>query len=193
MITNDLKLTDISMVEDQGNCDEGNDNGSTNGLVDYNLTQSDGSNSGSSGSTNGSGEISPAKSVIANVVKVKKPEELLDDAIIFKCKNSPIHEKPDFPIVGPPMMLPQKSLSDPSIYVPPTKPGGVIAPPPMGLLPPWNPAQWFQPDVFRCATHRQQPVGCEADCDEVAKNSEKTPEDIWDSDINKVEDSEATQ
>merc|ERR1712051_409275 len=41
MLTNDLKLADISMVEDQGNSDEGNDNGSTNGLVDYNLTQSD--------------------------------------------------------------------------------------------------------------------------------------------------------
>ena len=98
MLTNDLKLADISMVEDQGNSDEGNDNGSTNGLVDYNLTQSDRSTNGSSGSTKGSGEISPAKSVIANVVKVKKPEELLDDAIIFKCKNSPTYEKPDFPM-----------------------------------------------------------------------------------------------
>merc|ERR1711971_80898 len=79
MLNNDLTLTDLSMVEDQGNCDEGNDNGSTNGLVDYNLTQS---TAQSDGSSNGSGEISPAKSVIANVVKVKKPEELLDDAII---------------------------------------------------------------------------------------------------------------
>ena len=212
-----LMLTDISIEEDQGN-DNGSTNGlddydltqsdgsnngssgSTNGLVNYNLTQSDGSTNGSSGltngssgSTNGSDEISPTESVIPNFVKIKKPEELLDDAIIFKCRNSPIYEKPDFPVVGPPMMLPQQSLPNGgSVYVSPTKPGGVIAPPPMGLLPPWNPAQWFQPDVFHPNTHRQQPVGCEADNDEVAENSEKTPEDNLDGDIKKVEDSEAT-